>query len=102
MVCYPGQQFRGRMTYAHYLRLGLEKYVPKNQQEYVHHALKLAKDKAYRLQLQALLRSLKSRLYEQERVKQDFEHILRLMVASYPTKITQQQVDHYLEELKSK
>lgn len=83
LVTWPGQFFRGRISYGCYQRMGLAQYCALNVADYVSQALKLAHDLAYRHDLQKQIQARLPLLFEQLQQTSQLAVFLREAIATH-------------------
>ncbi|SMD34641.1 Predicted O-linked N-acetylglucosamine transferase, SPINDLY family [Reichenbachiella faecimaris] len=76
VVTLPGEFQRGKYTEAIYRMTGLDRYIPKSEDEYVDMAVRLANDSAYREKLIQKFNSNSYHLFEQREIVDQIESFL--------------------------
>jgi predicted O-linked N-acetylglucosamine transferase (SPINDLY family) len=76
VVTLPGRFMRGRVTYAYYRQMEMDDCVARDVADYVRLALRMANDRPWREQMQALVRERQVRLYENIGVVRELEEFL--------------------------
>ena len=76
VVTLPGRFMRGRVTYAYYRQMGMDEMIARDADDYVRLALRLAGDRPWREQMQALVRQRHVRLYENLGIVRELEQFL--------------------------
>ncbi len=76
VVTLPGRFMRGRVTYAYYRQMDMDDCVAHDADDYIRLALRLANDRSWREQMQALVRERQVRLYGNVGVVRELEQFL--------------------------